>query len=197
MVQPPGRRNPVPGVAMITSLFEMQPRLVECTPSDHGAEILAILNDAIATSTALYDYVPRPASSMTGWFEAKRQGGFPVWGALDEHDQLLGFATYGTFRPQPAYKYTAEHSVYVRHDARGRGVGSALMRRLIESATAQDLHLLVGVIDAENRESIAFHERLGFTHAGTIEQAGFKFGRWLDAAFYRLLLATPREPRDG
>jgi phosphinothricin acetyltransferase len=134
---------------------------------------------------------------MTGWFETKRQGRFPVWGALDEQRHLLGFATYGTFRAWPAYKYSVEHSVYVARSARGRGVGSALMRRLIEAAEAQQYHLLIGGIDADNRESIAFHERLGFVHAGTIKQAGFKFGRWLDLAFYQLVLSTPLEPRDG
>ena len=197
MVQAQWRRNPAPDGLVITLRLEMQPRLVQCSLADHGDAILAILNDAIATSTALYDYAPRTAASMNGWFAAKRQGGFPVWGALDEHERLLGFASYGTFRAWPAYKYSVEHSVYVHEQARGRGVGSALMQRLIESAREQQYHLLIGGIDAENRESIAFHQRLGFVHAGTIKQAGFKFGRWLDLAFYQLTLPTPDEPRDG
>ena len=172
-------------------------RLVECTLEEHGSAILAILNDAIVTSTALYDYVPRPPESMVGWFETKRRGQLPVWGALDDDGVLLGFASYGTFRERPAYKYSVEHSVYVTRDARHRGVGSALMRRLIRSAEEQQYHLLIGAIDASNRESIAFHEKLGFVHAGTIKQAGFKFGRWLDLAFYQLTLRTPTSPVDG
>lgn len=175
----------------------MKLELVECTLAEQGPAILAILNDAIAHSTALYDYAPRPLASMTSWFEAKREGGFPVWGALDEQGHLLGFATYGTFRARPAYKYSVEHSVYVARAARGQGVGSALMRRLIEAAEAQQYHLLIGGIDAENQQSIAFHQRLGFVHAGTIKEAGFKFGRWLDLAFFQLRLETPLEPRDG
>lgn len=172
-------------------------QLVECTLEGHGREILEILNDAIVSSTALYDYVARPAESMQGWFESKRRGKFPVWGALDDTGTLLGFASYGTFRERPAYKYSVEHSVYVARGARGRGLGSALMRRLIQSAEEQQYHLLIGAIDADNRESRLFHEKLGFVHAGTIEQAGFKFGRWLDLAFYRLTLATPTRPVDG
>jgi L-amino acid N-acyltransferase len=175
----------------------MKLELVECTLAEQGPAILAILNDAIAHSTALYDYAPRPLASMTEWFESKRQGGFPVWGALDEQRRLLGFATYGTFRARPAYKYSVEHSVYVKTGARGQGVGSALMRRLIQAAEAQQYHLLIGGIDAENQQSIAFHQRLGFVHAGTIKEAGFKFGRWLDLAFFQLRLETPLEPRDG
>jgi phosphinothricin acetyltransferase len=71
------------------------------------------------------------------------------------------------------------------------------MRRLIQAAEAAEYHLLIGGIDADNQESIAFHEKLGFVHAGTIKQAGFKFGRWLDLAFYQLTLATPARPVDG
>jgi phosphinothricin acetyltransferase len=172
-------------------------QLVECNLAEHGAAILAILNDAIVSSTALYDYRPRELASMTDWFDAKRRGGFPVWGALGGDDELLGFATYGTFRAWPAYKYSVEHSVYVRQGSRGGGVGKTLMRRLIESATAQQLHVLIGGIDAENQRSISFHEGLGFTHCGTIKHAGFKFERWRDLAFYQLILSTPTEPRDG
>ena len=178
-------------------LLWLEMRLVECSLAEHGSAIVAILNDAIATSTALYDYRPRELASMTAWFEAKRAGGFPVWGALNESAKLLGFASYGSFRAWPAYKYSVEHSVYVAEGERGQGVGKALLQRVIQSATEQQLHTLIGGIDAENARSIAFHERLGFMHAGTIKQAGFKFGRWLDLAFYQLILPTPTAPSDG
>lgn len=172
-------------------------RLVSCNLEEHGGAILAILNEAIASSTALYDYHPREPASMTAWFDAKAQGNFPVWGALDEDGQLVGFASYDVFRVRPAFKYTVEHSVYVRGDACGRGTGTLLMRRLIQSAIEQQKHVLVGCIDADNAASIAFHERLGFRRCGVVEQAGFKFGRWLDLAYYQLILPTPRAPRDG
>jgi phosphinothricin acetyltransferase len=110
---------------------------------------------------------------------------------------LLGFASYGTFRARAAYKYTVEHSVYVHKDQRGRGVGLALMRELIAAARAQQYHVLVGGIDIANEVSVALHERLGFTYAGTIHQAAYKFGRWLDLGFYQLILDTPQQPVDG
>jgi L-amino acid N-acyltransferase len=172
-------------------------RLVECTLAENGPAILAILNEAIVSSTALYDYRPRELASMSPWFEAKARASFPIWGALDDDGELLGFATYGTFRAWPAYKYSVEHSVYVQQAARGRGVGKQLMLRLVESAKEQQLHTMIGGIDADNAQSIAFHEQLGFTHCGTIKQAGFKFGRWLDLAFYQLIFATPTQPFDG
>ncbi len=172
-------------------------RLVECSLFEHGGAILEILNDAIVSSTALYDYRPREPASMSGWFDAKRAGKFPVWGALDEAGALLGFASYGSFRAWPAYKYTVEHSVYVARGQRGQGIGKALMQRLIQSAIEQQLHALIGGIDAANASSIAFHQKLGFVHAGTIKEAGFKFGRWLDLGFYQLILPTPVAPSDG
>src|SRR5262245_53232798 len=96
-------------------------KIVDCTYERHAGAILDILNEAILNSTALYDYRARSAESMRGWFAGKAAGRFPVLGALDASGQLLGFASYGTFRAFPAYKYTVEHSVYVRVDQRGRG----------------------------------------------------------------------------
>ncbi len=172
-------------------------RLVTCTLEKHGQAILCILNDAIENSTAIYDYKPRPLASMEPWFKTKQAGRFPVIGCESEDGQLVGFATYGTFRGWPAYKYTVEHSVYVHCDFRGQGLGSRLMRELIACAREQGLHVLVGGVDAANEASIAMHRKLGFVHAGTINQAGFKFGRWLDLAFYQLTLETPLAPVDG
>lgn len=170
---------------------------ISCTQTAHAHAILSILNDAIVSSTALYDYVPRPLESMVPWFREKEQKGFPVVGACDERGELLGFASYGTFRAWPAYKYTVEHSVYVQRDHRGKGLGRALLTELIARATAADVHALVGVIDLGNRVSVALHERMGFKHVGTLPEAGFKFGRWLDVAFFQRILQTPAHPVDG
>lgn len=171
--------------------------LVDCTHERHADQILAIFNDAIATSTALYDYKPRPREAMLGWFQAKQQGGFPVVGFENAAGELMAFASYGTFRAWPAFKYSVEHSVYVDGRFRGMGLGEAMMRVLIERARANQVHVLVGGIDASNEGSIRLHEKLGFKHSGTIKEAGFKFGRWLDLAFYQLTLDTPEQPVDG
>ncbi len=158
---------------------------------------MAILNDAIATTTALYDYHPRTAAMMEAWMDGKERGQYPIIGVVSDEDRLLGFGTYGPFRNWPAYKYTIEHSIYVDRDYRGQGLGRLLLVELIAAARRQSFHALIGGIDALNEASIALHRRMGFELCGTIRHAGFKFGRWLDLQFYELLLDTPAQPVDG
>ena len=171
--------------------------LIPCTFEKHAPAILAIFNDAIANSTALYEYQPRTMDTMRAWFETKAKGGFPVLGLEAEGGTLMGFASYGAFRAFAAYKYTVEHSVYVDARFRGRGVGRRLLGEIVDAAKARQVHMMIGGIDAENAASIALHKSLGFTHCASIKQAGFKFGRWLDLDFYQLLLPTPEQPVDG
>jgi len=171
-------------------------KLIQCDDS-FSDQILAILNEAILNSTALYDYKPRTQDMMRAWFEAKTKGNYPIIGAVTAVGELMGFGSYGTFRAWPAYKYSVEHSVYVATAFRGQGIGKLLLQDVIAHAREQDYHVLIGAIDSQNAVSIALHQRLGFAPAGTIRQAGFKFGKWLDLVFYQLILATPLEPRDG
>jgi L-amino acid N-acyltransferase len=172
-------------------------KFVACTLGEHGAAILDIYNDAIANTTAVYEYRLFQPEKIRTWFADKQAGNYPVIGAVDDSGTLLGFATYGVFRARPAYKYTVEHSVYVHKDHRGKGVGRMLLKRIIDAAREQNYHVMVGGIDAENMASIELHKQFGFVHSGTIAQSGFKFGRWLDLAFYQLTLSTPVEPVDG
>ena len=172
-------------------------KLVSGARQRHSSAILAIFNEAIANSTALYDYQLRTEADMDAWFDGKQRRNYPVICAENEAGELMGFASYGQFRERPAYKYTVEHSVYVDSRFRGLGVGRALLEATIEAAEGQGYHVLVGGIDASNAVSIKLHESLGFTSCGIVRQAGFKFGRWLDLAFYQLILTTPAAPVDG
>ena len=148
-------------------------QIIQCSYERHAAAILDIFNDAILHSTALYDYQARTMDNMVSWFNNKEAGNYPVIGIESESGELMGFASYGSFRAYPANKYTLEHSVYVANAHRGKGIASLLMQRLIELAQEQNYHTLIGSIDASNQPSIALHEKLGFTHAGTIRHAGF------------------------
>lgn len=170
--------------------------VIDCGPARLEA-IRAIYNDAIAHTTALYEYEPRSADTMAAWHVAKVAAGLPVLGIEAEPGVLAGFATWGPFRPYPAYKYAAEHSVYVDRRFRRQGYGRTLMEALVAAAVRHELHMLVGAIDATNTASIALHAELGFVRCGTIREAGFKFGRWLDLEFHQLLLPTPGRPVEG
>lgn len=172
-------------------------KLIACNERRHAVPILDIFNDAILTSTALYDYKPRHIDSMTSWFATKLINNFPVIGLENEEGTLLGFASYGTFRAWPAYKYSVEHSIYIHKDHRGKGLGKVLLNALVDAARERDVHTLIGAIDAANGGSIALHEKNGFTHTGTIKQAAWKFDRWLDLAFYQRILDTPSTPAGG
>jgi len=88
------------------------------------------------------------------------------------------------------------HERHQQPEQQGKGYGALVLQNIIKQAQLENYHLLIGGIDAANDTSIALHKKHGFTHSGTITQAGFKFGRWLDLAFYQLTLTTPLQPKD-
>ncbi len=156
----------------------------------HLPAIREIFNEVILTSTALFEYEPRSLEAVTQWFAVKETAGLPVLGCFAaDTDVLLGFTSYGPFRPFAAYRFTVEHSVYVHEQHRGHGVGRELLAAILETARAAGMHLMVGGIEATNTASIELHRRFGFTHAGRIHEAGHKFDRWLDLDFYEKRLA--------
>lgn len=149
--------------------------------------ILDIYNDVIATSTAVYRDEPASLDDRLQWFNARREQSYPILVAADT-SRILGFASYGDFRSWPGYRFSVEHTVHVRADERGRGVGTLLMQALIQRAIAQHKHVMIGGVDADNEPSLRFHERLGFVRAAHLKQVGFKFGRWLDLVFVQRIL---------
>lgn len=112
----------------------------------------------------------------------------PVLVAHDAVGKVVGYASYGTWRTIEGFRHTVEHSVYVRADQRGQGLGPALMQALIERARTAKLHVMVAAIESENAASIRLHQRLGFVTTGQMPQVGRKFGRWLDLTFMQLIL---------
>lgn len=158
-------------------------------------DILAIYNDAIANTTAIYRYAPVTLAERREWLAQQERDDCPVF-VCEQDGRAVGFATWGAFRRYPAYKYTVENSVYVHRDWRRRGIGRQLLERLIEAADRRYAVIVAG-IDSENTGSIRLHEQFGFRRVGTVTRAGFKFGRWLDLAFYQLDLGGPESPVDG
>lgn len=151
------------------------------------APMLAIYNEAVLTTTAVYDYKPRSSEQKSAWFRAKREQGLPVLVA-EEAEAVIGFASYGPFRPWPAYLYSVENSLYVAAEWRGRGVGSLLLPALILHATDRGLHTMVAGIDATNQASLRLHAKFGFELAAQFREVGWKFERWLDLTFMQRML---------
>jgi L-amino acid N-acyltransferase len=117
--------------------------------------------------------------------------------AVDGSGAVAGFASFGDFRAWPGYRYTVEHSIHIRRDCRGSGIGRALMEPLFAEARRMDKHVMIAGVDASNVAGIAFHERLGFEQVGLVREVGRKFGRWLDLAFLQRFLDPPGAARSG
>lgn len=149
--------------------------------------ITAIMNAAIARTTAVWSETPMTLADMRSWLGARGAGGFPVIVAEDA-GAPVGYGSYGTFRSRDGYRLTVEHSVHVAETARGRGIGTALVERLIAEATAAGLHTMIGGIDGSNAGAIRLHQRLGFREVGRLPEVGRKLGRWLDLVLMQRLL---------
>jgi phosphinothricin acetyltransferase len=167
---------------------------------DDIARITAIYDDAVRHGTASYELEPPTQSEMTARFETLRAGGFPYLVA-EQDSAVLGYAYAGPFRPRPAYRFIVEDSVYIAPEAKGRGVGLALMRALIEAVETLGFRQIVAVIGdgGPDSASVRLHEKLGFVHSGRLEGSGYKHGRWLDTTFMQLALnggaTVPPDPR--
>jgi len=158
-------------------------------------DILEIYNDAILNTTAIYDYKTHTLEDRIQWYEKRKQDGYPLL-VSEKNDKVVGFATYGSFRAYPAFKYTIEHSVYVHKDYRNLGIGKTLLKELIDIANVDEYATMVACIDSLNENSIKIHEKFGFKYSGTVTKAGFKFGKWLDLVLYQLDLTGPKMPEE-
>ncbi|QTN18152.1 N-acetyltransferase [Brevundimonas sp. AJA228-03] len=166
----------------------------EATPSDLTA-ITALYGREVLTGTATFELDPPSLAEMTARFEAVRARGLP-WLVAGIDGAFAGYAYASPFRPRPAYRYGVEGSIYVEADARGRGVGRALLTALVDRVRAMGLRHVIGAISdsATSEASIALHQRLGFRRVGTYAQVGWKFDRWIDVHLMQLDLAPDGAP---
>ncbi len=143
-------------------------------------EITRIYAHAVLNGTASFELAAPDVAEMMRRYRALVAAGFPYLVAQSA-GELLGYAYAGAYRARPAYRWTVEDSVYVAPHAHRRGVGSALLRRLIEASETDGYRQMIAVIgDTANVSSIELHRALGFHMVGTLANTGFKFGRWLD-----------------
>jgi phosphinothricin acetyltransferase len=146
------------------------------------AAIVAIYNDAVVNTTAIWNDAIVDVDNRKVWFDGRQKLGYPVLVA-EEETAIVGYGSFGDFRAFDGYRFSVEHSVYVAEGVRRRGIASALLVALIEKAKELGKHVLIGGIASDNAASLALHAKLGFAETGRMPEVGFKFGRWLDLVF--------------
>jgi L-amino acid N-acyltransferase YncA len=162
---------------------------IEIRPAERDdlEAMLVIYNDAIINTTAVYDYQPRASETQQQWFETKQAQRLPVFVAHDGVT-IVGFGSFGPFRPWPAYQFTVENSLYVDSAYRRNGAGTALLASLVNAAETAGYHAMVAGIDATNEASLALHRKTGFQPVAHFREVGWKFERWLDLVFMERML---------
>ena len=161
----------------------------DAAPTDFD-EITAIYNEVLKNTTAIYNERAESCQDRLAWRNARLAQGYPVLVATDEN-RVLGFGSFGDFRPWPGYRLTVEGTVHIHADARGRGVGTQLLRAIVDRAQTLGKHTMIAGVDSENTASIRFLERFGFQQVGHLHEVGFKFQRFLDLIFMQYWITPP------
>ena len=156
-------------------------------------EITAIYNHVLLTSTAIYNDQPVSVDDRLAWWHARQAQGFPVLVAF-EAGSVLGFASFGDFRPWPGYRFTVEGTVHIHESARRHGIGKLLLAELIRRATLAGKHVLIAGVDSENQASLNFLRRSGFEPVAHLREVGYKFNRFLDLILLQLWLTPATRP---
>ena len=153
--------------------------------------VVDLFNTLLATTTIEWTDEPHTLDGRRAWLDAHRRAGHAVLVA-EAGGEVVGVAAYGAFRDDerwPGYRYTVEHTIHVRRDHWGTGVGRELMDALVAHAAAAGKRVMVAAVTGENVESIRFHERIGFVEVGRLPGVGFKLDRWLDLVLLQKALA--------
>ena len=149
--------------------------------------ILAITNDAILHTTSSWNVKPTTLEARRQWLAERQAAGLPVLVSVID-GAVAGFGSYGSFRAWDGYALTVEHSIYVDGAFRRQGAGRALLAALIDYATEAGMHVMMGVISADNEVSIRLHAQFGFDVVGRLPEVGRKFDRWLDLVLMQKML---------
>lgn len=155
-------------------------------------DITRIYADSVLNGVASYELVTPDEAEMTRRMAAIRDNGYPYLVACDEQGRLLGYAYASAFRTRPAYRWLVEDSIYLAPEARGQGVGGALLAALIGKCEALGFRQMVAVIGGAHPASISVHQKAGFASCGMISGSGHKHGRWLDTVFMQRPLGEGR-----
>lgn len=166
----------------------MNERIVirEVTPHN-AAKITSIYNPYVTETVITFEEIPVTIAEMQSRIENLLNSGFPYI-AAEKDNQMIGYAYAGQWRARSAYRHTVETSIYLAQENTGHGVGTILYKELLERLKRMEVHVVLGGITLPNPVSMQLHEKLGFTKVAHFNEAGYKFGRWLDVGFWQLIL---------
>lgn len=167
--------------------------LIRSTVDTDMPAITAIYAEAVSTGVGSYESEAPEVTEMTRRWQTRISAGYPYIVAVVD-DVVVGFSYAGRFRTRPAYRFLVEDSIFVASTARGRGVGRALLTRLIELCEDRGYRQMLALIagGTENLASVGLHDRLGFQQVGLIEGSAYKHGRWIDTIFMQRALGDGR-----
>ncbi|HZG22341.1 MAG TPA: arsinothricin resistance N-acetyltransferase ArsN1 family B [Herbaspirillum sp.] len=163
----------------------MHPSIRPATAAD-AAAICGIYNHYVDTTVISFETEAVTVEGMTARI-AEVQSQFP-WLVFEQEGEVLGYAYASKWKPRAAYQRSVESSVYLRHDAGGRGIGKLLYAELFAQLKPLGVHLVIGGIAQPNAASVALHESLGFVKCGVFSEVGYKMGRWIDVGYWQLKL---------
>lgn len=158
-------------------------RIRQAEISDAPA-IAGIVNPMIRNTAITFTTTEKTVETMAE--EIGTRG--PAFQVAEVDGEVVGFATYFPFRSGPGYARTKEHSVVLADHAHGKGIGRALMARLVDVARQEGVHSLFAGVSAENPDGLKFHATIGFREVATLPEVGFKFGRWMDLVLMQKIL---------
>lgn len=171
--------------------------LIRLASSEDAAALAAIYRPYVEQSRISFEEAAPSVEEMARRIHGDPRGYHP-WLIAEEDGRPLGFASSSPFRTRRAYRWTVETGIYLVSRAQGRGLGQALLSRLLELLERQGYVAAIGAVALPNPASIALHEKLGFAHTGTYRGVGFKLGEWLDVGLWHKELAprsaAPHEP---
>lgn len=154
-----------------------------------SAQIAAIYNHYIATSHATFELEPIDAGEMRSRMVETFERGYPFL-VCEINNEIIGYAYGRYFRPRAAYKHSIEVSVYIKEGHERKGTGQVLYEKLFPEIFKGDYHAVIAGISLPNEASIRLHEKFGFEKVAHFREVGFKFGRWIDVAYWELLILS-------
>jgi L-amino acid N-acyltransferase YncA len=152
-----------------------------------AAQIAEIYNYYIKTSHATFELETIDAAEMENRISETFQKNYPFF-VCEEDEEIVGYAYGRMFRPRRAYQHSIEVSVYIKNGAEGKGVGTKLYEKLFPEILQKDFHAIIAGISLPNDASVKLHEKFGFEKVAHFREVGFKFGRWIDVAYWELLI---------